>query len=163
MDVGSHISHLNSILPASLMKPQSNKHLLNEQFKWQSHCWIIRTVQLFVGCLYIQCLTELQVQFQCVLYVGCVCIVVFFERWTQATAMTVWKFISRFQQKCYRWCNTKFLWQRFVELNQSMPNQTKSCHSISFELNRRDIIIQAYGLIQCVYLVFAFGIDAENK
>lgn len=61
-------------------------------------------------------------------YVGIACIVVFFERWTQATtnAMTVGKFISRFQQKCYRWRNTKFLWKRFVELNQSMPNQSRA-------------------------------------
>lgn len=42
-------------------------------------------------------------------------------------------------------------------------NRTEPCHAIWFKLNRRDIIIQAYGLIQCVYLVFAFGIDAKNK
>lgn len=35
--------------------------------------------------------------------------------------------------------------------------------SIQLKLNRRDIIIRAYGLIRCVYLVFAFGTDAKNK
>lgn len=135
---GSHFFLKNSIWLVSLVKTQSNKHLLNEQFKWQSHRLIIRTVQLFVGCrLCIHRLTELQAPKvpTNTWMVLCVCIV-FFERWIQATRL--WQFENLYrgsEQKCYRWCKTKFLWKRFVELNQSMPFHFifyQPCHARPF-------------------------------
>lgn len=72
----------------------------------------------------------------------------------------------------------EFSVQNFYGDRNALPDIRKLNQSIPFQLNRRDIIIRAYGLIRClyvciqicvcvpymyVYLVFAFGTDAKNK
>lgn len=126
-------------LMVSLVETQSNKHFIEWTIQMAKPFFdYIRTV---CNCLLavaaaaartIHWITELQAPKVPIQYT--IVYVVFFERWTQALAMTVWlvwKFISRFQQKCYRWCKTKFsMWNpgRLLKIHRTKSIHTKPYH-----------------------------------